>query len=151
MIVFKSIDELAKSIGQEIGVSDWLQVDQAHVNAFAELTGDRQWIHIDVERATRELPTKGTIVQGLLTLSLVGQLLKSICDYEGVSRKLNYGLNKVRFPNIVPTGSRLRLRLKLLAAEKRAGGTQFTFEYIIEIEGAERPACTAEHVVLMYP
>jgi len=151
MRVFKSIDDLAAAVGQEIGVSEWLLVDQARVNAFAEATGDTQWIHVDAERATRELPSKNTIAHGFLTLSLIGYFLPSIVRCEGASRQLNYGLNKVRFPNIVPTGSKLRLRAKLLEAEKRAGGTQFVYGYTIEIEGAERPACTAEHIVLTYP
>ena len=151
MRVFESIDALAAAAGEEIGVSDWLLVDQARVDAFAEATGDRQWIHVDVERATRELPTKGTIVHGFLTLSLISHLAHTISRCDGVSRALNSGLNKVRFAGIVPTGSRVRLRHKLLAVEKRVGGTQFTHEFTIEIEGEDRPACAAEMITISYP
>jgi acyl dehydratase len=151
MRIFKSIDALAEAAGEEIGVSDWVVIDQARVNAFADATGDHQWIHIDVERARRELPSKGTIAHGYLTLSLIPWLAAQISGVEGVSRRLNYGLNKVRFPMAVRTGARVRLHQKLLSAVKRAGGTEFTFEMKVEIDGEERPACVAETVSLAYP
>jgi acyl dehydratase len=151
MRVFKSIDEMAAAVGEELGVSDWLTIDQARVNTFADATGDHQWIHVDVERARRELPSKGTIAHGFLTLSLIPMLAAGLTRCDAISRGINYGLNKVRFTNMVPTGARVRLRAKLIGAEKRAGGTQFTHEYTIEIEGEERPACVAEMITISYP
>lgn len=151
MRVFKSVDELAKQVGQEIGVSDWVTIDQNRINLFAEATGDHQWIHVDVERAKRELPTKNTIAHGYLTLSLIPWLSAGISQTEGIKRGINYGLNKVRFTAMVPTGSRVRLRQKLLAAEpKSGGGMQFTNEYTLEIEGQERPAYVAEMITIAY-
>ena len=148
---FKSIDDMAAAAGQEIGVSDWTTIDQARVSGFADVTGDHQWVHVDVERARRELPTKGTIVHGLLALSLIPALARTIADCDGVSRIINYGLNKVRFTQVIPTGAKIRVRAKLLSAERRAGGMQFTHEYRIELEGEERPACMAEMITILYP
>ena len=143
--------EMAKHVGEEMGVSEWVTVDQARVNKFADATGDHQWIHIDVERAKRELPTKGTIAHGYLTLSLIPMLTSEIMRIDGVSRGINYGSNKVRFTNMVPTGARVRARQKLVAAEPKGGGLQLTNEVTIEIEGQDRPACVAETISLVYP
>ncbi len=143
--------EIAKHVGEEIGVSEWVQIDQDRVNKFADATGDHQWIHVDVERARRELPTKGTIAHGYLTLSLIPMLAAKISRIEGVSRGINYGSNKVRFVNMVPTGSRVRARQKLLAAEPKGPGMQMTNEVTIEIEGQDKPACVAETISLVYP
>lgn len=135
--------------GQEIGVSDWLELTQERVNRFADATGDHQWIHVDIERATKELG--GPIAHGYLVLSLIPFLARNIVTYQGVSRGINYGLNKVRFTNMAPVGARVRLRLKLLQCEPRAGGWQLTNECTIEVEDEERPACIAETVSLLYP
>ena len=143
--------DVAKHVGEEMGVSEWVKVDQERVNKFAEATGDHQWIHIDVERAKRELPTKGTIAHGYLTLSLIPMLSSQIMRIDGVSRGINYGSNKVRFTNMVPTGARVRARQKLLSVEPKAGGMQLTNEVSIEIEGQDRPACIAETISLVYP
>lgn len=143
--------EIAKHVGEEMGVSEWVKVDQERVNKFAEATGDHQWIHIDVERAKRELPTKGTIAHGYLTLSLIPMLSSQIMRIDGVSRGINYGSNKVRFTNMVPTGARVRARQKLLSAEPKSGGMQLTNEVAIEIEGQDRPACVAETISLVFP
>lgn len=151
MRIFASIEEMAGAVGQEIGVSDWVSIDQPRVNTFADATGDHQWIHIDAARAAKELPSKTTIAHGFLTLSLIPWLGSMISECRGVSRGINYGLNKVRFTNMVPTGSRVRLRSKLIGTEKKAGGTQFTQEHTIEIEGQERPACVAEMISVLYP
>ena len=150
MRVFKSIDEITGQVGQDIGVSDWLAVDQARINLFAEATGDHQWIHTDPERARKELPTKTTIAHGFLTLSLIPFLNRQISEIQGVSRVLNYGLNKVRFTNMVATGKRVRLRSKLIGAEPKSGGTQLTFEYTLEIEGEQRPGFLAEMIYLYF-
>ncbi len=143
--------EVNKHVGEEMGVSDWVTIDQDRVNKFADATGDHQWIHIDVERAKRELPTKGTIAHGYLTLSLIPMLSSQIMRIDGVSRGINYGSNKVRFTNMVPTGSRVRARQKLVSAEAKGGGLQLTNEVTIEIEGQDRPACVAETISLVYP
>ena len=146
-----TFETVATLAGQEIGVSDWVEVDQDRINKFADATGDHQWIHIDVERAKREMPTGGTIAHGYLTLSLIPMLSSQIMRIDGVSRGINYGSNKVRFTNMVPTGARVRARQKLLSAEPKGGGMQLTNEVAIEIEGQDRPACVAETISLVYP
>jgi acyl dehydratase len=143
------LSEIQSLVGQEIGVSDWLEITQDRVNRFADATGDHQWIHVDIERATKELG--GPIAHGYLVLSLIPFLAKNIVQYSGVSRGINYGSNKVRFTNMVPVGSRIRLRMKMLSCEARGGGFQVTNEFKIEIENEDRPACVAEVVSLLYP
>ena len=145
-----SFDELPALAGQEIGASDWVQIDQDRINKFADATGDHQWIHIDVERAKKELPGGKTIAHGYLTLSLIPMLAAQIMRITGVSRGINYGSNKVRFTNMVPVGSRVRGRQKLLSVEPKGGGLQITNEMTIEIEGQDRPACIAETIGLVY-
>lgn len=145
------LSEVSKHVGEELGVSEWVLIDQDRVNKFADATGDHQWIHIDVERARRELPTKGTIAHGYLTLSLIPFLAAKISRMEGVSRGINYGSNKVRFTNMVPVGSRVRARSKIIAAEPKGPGMQITNEVTIEIEGQDRPACVAETISIVYP
>ena len=142
------IKDLPGMIGQEVGVSDWVLVDQDRVNKFAEATGDHQWIHVDVARATREMG--GPIAHGYLTLSLIPMLGAQIMRVEGTSRGINFGSNKVRFTNMVPVGSRVRLKQKCLSVEPRAGGKQVTIESTIEIEGKDRPACVAESIGIIY-
>ena len=144
---FESLSSLA---GQEIGTSDWVEITQERINKFAEATGDHQWIHVDVERAKKEMPGGKTIAHGYLTLSLIPWLTGGMLRVEGVTRGINYGSNKVRFTNMVPVGSRVRARQKLLAVEARAGGMQLTNEVTIEIEGQQRPACVAETISLIY-
>ena len=146
-----SFDELPKLAGQDMGTSDWVLIDQDRINKFADATGDHQWIHVDVERAKKEMPGGKTIAHGYLTLSLIPMLGGQIMRITGVSRGINYGSNKVRFTNMVPVGSRVRARQKLLAAEPKGGGLQLTNEMTIEIEGQERPACIAETISLVYP
>jgi acyl dehydratase len=143
--------DLEKYAGQEIGHSDWVLIDQARVNKFADATGDHQWIHVDIERAKRELPTKGTIAHGYLTVSLIPMFAAQILKIDGVSRGINYGSNKVRFTSMVPVGSRVRGKLKILTVDGKAGGKQITSEYTIEIEGQDRPACVAETIGIVYP
>jgi len=145
-----SYEELPKLAGQEMGTSEWVTIDQDRINKFADATGDHQWIHVDVERAKKEMPGGKTIAHGYLTLSLIPMLGAEILRVTGVSRGINYGSNKVRFTNMVPVGSRVRARQKLLAAEPKAGGLQMTNEITIEIEGQDRPACVAETISLVY-
>jgi acyl dehydratase len=145
-----SFDELPALVGQEIGVSDWVQIDQDRINKFADATGDHQWIHLDVERAKKELPGGKTIAHGYLTLSLLPMLAAGIMRVTGVSRGINYGSNKLRFTNMVPVGSKVRARQKLLSVEPKSGGLQLINEMTIEIEGQDRPACIAETISLIY-
>ena len=145
-----SFDELASLAGQEIGVSDWVVIDQDRINKFADATGDHQWIHVDIERAKKELPGGKTIAHGYLTLSLIPMLASGIMRITGVSRGINYGSNKVRFTSMVPVGSRVRGRQKLVSADAKSGGMQLISEFTIEIEGQERPACIAETIGLVY-
>ena len=142
------LTELGKMVGQETGVSDWLEVTQERVNQFAEATGDHQWIHIDVERATREIG--GPIAHGYLTLSLIPFLSSGLMAVKGVTRGINYGSDKVRFTNMVRVGKRVRLRQKLIGVEPKSGGHQIRNQCTIEIEGEERPACVAETLSVLY-
>jgi acyl dehydratase len=144
-VEFKDLPGLA---GQEIGVSDWIEISQERVNTFAEATGDFQWIHVDVERAEHELG--GTIAHGYLTLSLLPHLGATIQQINGVARGINYGSDKVRFVNMVKVGKRVRLREKLLTVEPKAGGLQLKKECTIEIEGEAKPACVAETITILY-
>src|SRR5271156_4192444 len=143
-----SFEELPKLAGQDMGTSDWVLIDQDRINKFADATGDHQWIYVDVERAKTQLPGGKTIAHGYLTLSLIPWLTGNFLHIEGVTRGINYGSNKVRFTNMVPVGSRVRARSKMLSAAPRAGGMQIINEVTIEIEGQARPACVAETISL---
>ncbi len=145
---FQTLDDLAACVGMDdVASSDWITITQAQVDQFAEATGDRQWIHVDVERA-KAGPFGAPIAHGFLTLSLLPQLFESALRVVESRMGVNYGLNRVRFMSPVPVGSRLRARLKLLSAEPIAGdGMQMVWETTIELEGATKPACVAESVV----
>ncbi len=149
--VFSSPDELLGAVGADLGSSDWVQIDQERINLFADATGDHQWIHVDVERASRELPSKGTIAHGYLTLSLLPRMMGDILEIRRRTHGINYGCNKVRFTGVVPAGSRVRLRQTLQAAEDVTNnGVRLISACTIEIEGAERPALVAETIGLAY-
>ena len=143
-----ALGELPALVGQELGVSDWTLIDQDRVNRFADATGDHQWIHVDVDRATAEIG--GPIAHGYLTLSLIPMLAQQVLTVTGIKRGINYGCNRVRFTNMVRVGARVRLRQSLLSCDKRAGGLQVVFECTIEVEGEARPACIAETVAIFY-
>jgi acyl dehydratase len=145
-----TFETVASLAGQEIGVSDWVEITQERINQFADATGDHQWIHVDVERARKEMPGGKTIAHGYLTLSLIPWLTGGMLRIDGVTRGINYGSNKIRFTNMVPVGSKVRARQKLLNAEPKSGGMQLTNEVTIEIEGAPRPACVAETISLIF-
>ena len=148
---FQTLQDLAACVGQEVAVSDWIAITQEQVDQFAEATGDRQWIHVDVERA-RAGPFGGPIAHGFLTLSLLPKLYESALEVTQSRMGVNYGLNRVRFMAPVPVGGRVRGRMKLLAAEPIANdGVQMTWETTIELEGSPKPACVAESVVRRYP
>ena len=143
--------ELLQHVGRELGPSDWITVEQAMIDQFADATGDHQWIHVDVERARREMPGGKTIAHGYLTLSLVPRMAATLLQITRRARGLNYGSNRVRFTNVVPAGARLRLRLRILRAEEVPdNGVRLTSEMTVEIEGQERPALVAELMSVHY-
>lgn len=146
MQVIKSIEDAQALVGQELGVGDWLEIDQKRVNDFAEVTGDHQWIHVDVERAKAESPYKAPIAHGFLTLSLIPALSKDNYRVENAKLGINYGLNKVRFLNAVPVGSRVRARSELIDVKAKDGVADLTVRHTIEIDGVEKPAAVAEMI-----
>jgi acyl dehydratase len=149
-----ALERLQAQVGQEIHTSDWLQVTQQRIDAFADATGDHQWIHVDAERAARESPWKATIAHGYLTLSLYPMLRGLVAadrpPFPGVRQVINYGLDKLRFPSAVVVGSRVRARCVLLKVEAVSGGLQVTEQYTVEIEGQPKPACVAEAIMRLY-
>jgi acyl dehydratase len=147
--VINGLEELKGMVGQELGVSDWLEVTQEAVDAFAEATNDHQWIHVDPERA-KATPFGGTIAHGLYTLSLGPQFSYALFEIANVAFGLNYGYDKVRFPAPVPVGARVRMRATLSNVADVAGGLQITITQTFEIEGAEKPACVAESLSRVY-
>jgi acyl dehydratase len=146
----ENIPQLAEYVGQEVGTSDWLEVSQERINQFAEATEDRQWIHIDVERAARESPFKETIAHGFLSLSLLSVLGKTAMSVGGVRMGINYGLNRVRFVSPVPAGAHIRGRFILATLEEIKGGVQATWNVTVEREGSAKPCCVAEWLVRYY-
>ena len=145
---FTDVEQLAAAVGDELGTSDWFEVTQERVNQFADATDDHQWIHVDEERAARG-PFGGTIAHGYMTVSLIPALSHSIFSVETDGPRLNYGLNKVRFPNPVKVGSRVRGHATLAELVDVPAGKQLVVRYTIEIEGEDKPACVAETVVLL--
>src|SRR5467141_2941285 len=142
--------DLLKLVGRELGPSEWVTVDQALIDKFADATGDHQWIHVDVERAKREMPGGKTIAHGYLTLSLVPRLGQTLYRVKHRSRGLNYGSNRIRFTGQVPAGSRIRLRQKIKSVEPVDGGVRITSENTVEVEGATRPALVAETISMQF-
>jgi acyl dehydratase len=146
----ESIATLREFVGKEVGVSDWLDVSQERINQFAEATEDRQWIHIDAERAERESPFGTTIAHGFLSLSLLSELAKRTMLVGDVRMGINYGLNRVRFVSPVPAGSSVRGRFTLAALETISGGVQAMWNVIVEREGGDKPCFVAEWLVRYY-
>ena len=148
MRVFNTFEEIEAVAGEEIGVTDWVEITQERVDKFAEATDDFQWIHVDQEKA-KAGPFGGTIAHGYLTLSLIPYLSNKVFGVETDGAKLNYGLNKVRFPNPVPVGARVRAVVTVGEITEIPAGRQLTMKYVIEIEDQDKPACVAETVVLL--
>lgn len=148
--VIDGIDELRSLVGEHLGYSEWLEITQERVNQFAEATGDFQWIHVDVERATRESPFGGPIAHGYLTLSLTPTLLPQVVEVSGVSLGVNYGCNRVRFPAPVRVGANLRLGVRLAEVTDIAGGVQVEYELTFETDDGDKPACVAAIVLRLY-
>ncbi len=149
MQVIGSVEQAQTLVGQELGVSEWMTVDQQRVNDFADVTGDHQWIHVDVERAQKESPYRTPIAHGFLTLSLIPALSKDNFRLENAKLAINYGLNKVRFLSAVPVGSRMRVRSELVdvVAKPESGAADMTVKHTIEVDGVDRPAAVAEMIV----
>lgn len=147
--VFSSVEELRGAVGEQLGYTDWIEVDQARIDLFAEATGDHQWIHVDPEKA-KEGPFGTTIAHGYLTLSLLPLFGPQLIGVEGVTMGVNYGTNKVRFPSPVPVGSRLRATARISEVTDVPGGVQVAVAFTVEREGGEKPVCVAESVSRYY-
>jgi len=150
MHIVRSLEDAKVFEGKEIGVSDWMMVDQERIDRFAQATDDFQWIHVDPERAKAEMPTGTTIAHGYLLIALMPALINQFVRFEGFERAINYGLNKVRFKQMVPAGSRVRMRSMLKSARIRAGALQVILENYLEIEGEKRPACVTETIAMYF-
>ena len=149
--VFETPAELLESVGAELGASDWLEIDQARIDLFADATGDHQWIHVDPERA-KDGPFGSTIAHGYLTMSLVNLFLPQILEVRNVSMGVNYGADRLRFPAPVPVGSRVRGRGELVEAERVKGDAiQVKVRVTVEVEGGERPACVVDTISRFVP
>ena len=144
MRVIESIEDAKALEGEEVGLSDWVVVDQHRIDQFAEATADYQWIHVDTERAAKEMPNGKTIAHGYLTLALIPALTGDFVEVKNLERAINFGLNKVRFITPVPVGAKLRGRATVMQARRRAGALMLTSEVRIEVEGERKPACIAE-------
>ena len=151
MTEIRDLAELRERVGQEIGVSDWIMIDQQRIAAFADTTNDHQWIHLDEARAKAETPFGGTIAHGFLTLSLLSPLMRSALTVGGLRMTINYGLNRVRFVSPVPAGSRVRARVMLGALSDLDDAVQATWNVTVEIEGQDRPVLVAEWLARYYP
>jgi acyl dehydratase len=149
MLTINGLDELKARAGDDVGVSDWHDVTQEEVDAFADATGDHQWIHVDPERA-KDTPFGGTIAHGYYTLSLASRFIEELLRVDGVAFMVNYGLDKVRFPAPLPVGERVRMRLRLAAVDEVEGGVQLTSELTFESEGGDKPVCVAQSLSRAY-
>jgi len=149
MLTINGIDELRGKLGQELGATAWHEVTQEDIDAFADVTGDHQWIHVDRERAA-QTPFGGTIAHGLYTLSLGPRFVEELYTVDGVAFVLNYGFGRVRFPSPLPIGSRVRMRATLAAVEEVSGGVQATVTQTFEREGSDKPVCVAEMLSRVY-
>jgi acyl dehydratase len=149
MRTITGLDELKRAQGETLGTSAWHEVTQDAIDAFADVTGDHQWIHVDTARA-KETPFGGTIAHGYYTLSLAPMLTAQVMALDGFAFAINYGLNRVRFPAPVPVGSRVRATVKLAELDDIPGGAQMTLELTFEVEGGEKPVCVAQSVSRVY-
>jgi acyl dehydratase len=149
VLTINGIDELKAHAGEDVGVSDWHTVTQAEIDAFADATGDHQWIPVDPERA-RATPSGGTIAHGYFTLSLAPRFLEEVLHVNGMGQMVNYGLNRLRFPAVLPVGERVRMRVRLAAVDDVSGGVKLTSELTFEREGSEKPVCVAESLMCAY-
>ena len=148
--VIKNLADAQALVGEELGVTDWMLIDQNRIDLFADATDDHQWIHVDPERAAKEFPLGKTCAHGYLTLSLIPALITGIVDVIGMERLINYGINKARFRTLVPSDSNVRMRAFLKSARKRAGALQVILDCHIEMEDQKKPVATAEIIVMYF-
>ncbi|MEC9375952.1 MAG: MaoC family dehydratase [Pseudomonadota bacterium] len=148
--VIETLADAEALVGKEVGLSKWLVIDQNRIDLFADATDDHQWIHTDPERAAKEFPLGTTCAHGYLTLSLIPALIDEMVDFVGLERLINYGINKARFRTLVPSGSKVRMRSILKSARKRAGALQVILDCRIEMEGQNKPAASAEIIVMYF-
>ncbi len=151
-LVVENLDALRDLLGREFAITDWFEVTQERIRQFAEATEDRQWIHLDADRARRESPYGTTIAHGFLTLSLISHFSKQALEMKsGVGMIINYGLNRVRFPTPVPAGSKLRARFTLQSLKDVGNASEVVFSVVVEVQSQPKPACVAEWVIRIYP
>ena len=150
MLIVETPAGMKDYVGKPLGTSEWFTIDQERINKFADATNDHQWIHVDTERAAKEMPNGKTIAHGFLTLSLLVPLMDKVYKIEKTSRGINYGSNKVRFTSMVPSGSRVRLHLTLKALEEVEGGVRMIFDCTVELEGSTRPALVSESIIMAF-
>jgi acyl dehydratase len=150
MRIIEKPADLHSLVGQEVAVSDWMRIDQSRINAFAAATEDQQWIHVDVERATRESPYRAPIAHGYLTLSLLPHLFRTAVRIDGTRMSVNYGVNRVRFPAPVRVGSNIRAHFKLVALTDVNGGVQLEWQVEFDCEGSAKPVCIATTLMRCY-
>jgi acyl dehydratase len=151
-MMLETPQSLKELVGREIAVTEWFAITQERIQAFAEATEDRQWIHVDAERARRESPYKSTVAHGFLTLSLLSYLVRqAIQTRSGVRLAINYGLNRVRFPAPVRAGAKVRARISVATVNSVPDAVEATFHVVVEVEGGEKPCCVADWVVRYYP
>ena len=147
---FNQLSDMQDYIGKEIGLSEWLTIDQETINGFAKLTKDEQWIHVDVEKSAIHSPYKTTIAHGFLVLSLASHFSYECLAFKDVGMGVNYGLDKVRFTNATPVGAKIRSRIFLMEYETKEGGAKYKLKLVMELDGQEKPACIAEWIGLAY-
>lgn len=147
---FNQLSDMQDYIGKEIGLSEWLTIDQETINGFAKLTKDEQWIHVDVEKSAKYSPYKTTIAHGFLVLSLASHFSYECLAFKDVGMGVNYGLDKVRFTNATPVGAKIRGRISLMEYETKEGGAKYKLKLVMELDGQEKPACIAEWIGLAY-
>lgn len=150
MHTIRSLEDAKALVDVEVGISDWVEVDQQRIDAFAAATDDFQWIHVDADRAAQELPNGKTIAHGYLTLSLIPALTTDFVDFKNLERAINFGSNKTRFYAMVPVGSRVRARAVIKEARKRAGALHLTSIITVEVEGERKPACVTETIGMYF-
>lgn len=147
---FTNLTEFKSMKGKGLPHSDWLTITQEMINDFANATLDKQWVHVDVERAKKESPFKSTIAHGFMSLAMLSKMLEDLFQIDSVKMGLNYGLNKVRFPHPVPVNSKLQMQASIKDIEDQHGGVKITFSCVVVIEGIDKPACVAEFLAMMF-
>ena len=147
---FKNLEEMSKSIGKELGISNWVEISQEKINLFAKITEDEQWIHIDVEKSAKESPYKTTIAHGFMVLSLASRFSYDTVSIASVKMGVNYGVDRVRFTSATPSGGLVRGRVSLLEFESKPGGAKYKLGIKVELKGQEKPVCVAETLAMGY-